>query len=174
MRVFLANCSNSILCTDAHNRKCSEYIDEAFGNSTLLPGSPSQRAMARTWAIRLDQEIATNFYKLLMSQNKADQDKIAHSMLEAIRDFSKNIQGPFFFGEKISIVDICIAPWLVGFRYEVMKSLRQFVVPEGEEKFWKWSLAMSNHPSWVATISRDLAAMIEVYQPYAKGSGYKS
>jgi len=153
---------------------CVEYIDEAFGNSTLVPGSPSQRAMARMWAKRLDNEIATNFYRLLMSQDKEDQKKIAQSMLDVIRDFSENIQGPFFFGEMISIVDICIAPWLVGYRYDVMKSLRQFVVPEGEEKFWIWSLAMSKHPSWVATISRDLAAMMEVYQPYVRGAGYKS
>ena len=153
---------------------CVEYIDEAFGNNnSLLPGLPAQRAMARVWATRLDNEIAANFYKLLMSQNKEDQQEIAQAMLDTIRDFSENIQGPFFFGEMISIVDICIAPWLVGYRYEVMKSLRQFVVPEGEKKFWIWNSAMSKHPSWAATISRDLTAMMEVYQPYVRGVGYK-
>eukprot|EP00986_Skeletonema_menzelii_P008432 scaffold3541_cov106-Skeletonema_menzelii.AAC.2 len=69
---------------------CVEYIDEVFGDrngtTKLLPGGPAQRADARMWSNRLNDDIATTFYVLLLKQNKAEQEMAAEKMLNAWRD----------------------------------------------------------------------------------------
>lgn len=151
---------------------CVEFVDEAMGDKpTLLPGSPSQRALARMWANKLDKEICTQFYVLLKQQNKEGQEKAAERILNALRDFSDNCKGPFFFGEQFSLVEIALAPWGVGVRMDILKHYRDFEVPRTEEyaKYWDWVAAVSKRPSFFATASSDLPAMKDVYLPYAEG-----
>ncbi|KAL9185472.1 hypothetical protein ACHAXT_003249 [Thalassiosira profunda] len=155
---------------------CVEYVDEAFGDgkATLLPGPPSQRAHARMWADKLNNEICTEFYRLLLQQDEEGQKKAAEKILGGLRAFSKECKGPFFYGEEMSLVDIAVAPWVAGIRAAVLKHYRQFEVPRTGEfaTYWKWHAAVAKHPSFVATASKDLPAMLEVYLPYAQGTGY--
>lgn len=156
---------------------CVEYIDEVYGDKNdtnkLLPGGPAQRAEARMWSNRLNDDIATTFYGLLLKQNKADQEKAANKMLSAVKDFCQSCKGPFFYGDEISIVDITIAPWLVGARMEaVLKHYRNFEVPSTEEysKYFQWRDSVSKHPAFVATASTDFEAVTTVYRRYADGT----
>jgi glutathione S-transferase len=155
---------------------CIEYIDEVFcdnGTSQLLPGGPFQRAAARMWSTRLNNDIATTFYVLLLNQNKLDQDKAANTMLGAVLDFCQKCKGPFFFGDMLSIVDLTIAPWLVGARMEgVLKHYRNFQIPKTPEysKYFEWRDNMMKHPAFVATASTDFDAMTRVYARYADGT----
>lgn len=155
---------------------CVEYVDEAIGAPILLTGSPSQRAHARMWADKLNNEICTQFYTLLKKQDAEWQEKAADKMLTGIREFSEECKGPFFYGDDISLVDIAIAPWAAGIRMDVLKHYRNFEVPKTEKyaTYWKWVDAMSKDPSFIATASNDLRAMIDVYIPYAEGAGYSS
>lgn len=156
---------------------CVEYVDEAVEDGTkLLPGPPSQRARARMMAQSLNDEICTQFYILLMKQEKGLQEKATEKMLRGLRDFSRQCEGPFFFGAAISVVDIAIAPWVVGVRLDVLKHYRKFEVPKTEEytKYWTWAEAVSNHPSFVATASNDRKGLMDVYGPYVEGSGYST
>mmetsp|Transcript_35854 Transcript_35854/g.65778 ORF Transcript_35854/g.65778 Transcript_35854/m.65778 type:complete len:248 (+) Transcript_35854:328-1071(+) len=158
---------------------CVEYVDEAMdilSGLMLLPGPPSQRANARMWADRLNNEICTPFYSLFMKQDEESQEKAAEKILSGLRAFSKHCKGPFFYGEEFSMVDIAIAPWIVGIRMDVMKHYRNFEVPHtGDyDKYWEWAAAVSNRHSFIATASNDLPAMIAVYLPYAEGTGYSS
>ena len=70
-------------------------------------------------------------------------------------------------------MDITIAPWSVGLRVEVLKHHRNFEVPcTGEfAKYWEWVAAVSHRPSFKATVSSDLAEMIDLYLLYADGKG---
>jgi len=155
---------------------CVEYIDEVFGDvdaNKLLPGGPAQRAEARMWSSRLNDDIATQFYVLLLKQNKEDQDKAADKMLSAVLDFCQKCKGPFFYGDEISMVDITIAPWLVGARMEVvLKHFRNFEVPSTAEysKYFEWRDSVLKHPAFVATASPDFEAMKRVYCRYADGT----
>ncbi|KAL7529615.1 hypothetical protein ACHAXR_003052 [Thalassiosira sp. AJA248-18] len=154
---------------------CVEYVDEAMGNGpTLLPGLPSQRAHARMWAAKLDNEICSEFYRLLLNQDKAGQEKASQKILSGLRGFSQHCKGPFFYGEEFTIVDIALAPWAVGVRMDILKHYRNFEVPRTEEyaTYWEWVAAVSQRPSFIATASNDLPAMIAVYLPYAQGTGY--
>ena len=157
---------------------CVEYIDEAFGNNgpKLLPGSPAQRAQARMWTDKLNNEICSQFYVLLLRQDIEEQEKAAAKILNGIREFSKHCKGPYFYGNDFSIVDIAIAPWIVGIRMEVLKHYRGFEVPKDKEyaKYREFIEAVSKRPSFLATASTDLPAMLDVYLPYSEGEGYGS
>lgn len=157
---------------------CVEFVDEAMGDGKpmLLPGPPSQRAHARIWANKLDNVICTQFYHLIMNQDKVLQRAAAENILSGLREFSKHCKGPFFYGEELSIVDIVIAPWVVGVRMDVLKHYRAFEIPRTAEydKYWEWAGAIRERPSFIATDSNDLPAMIDVYLPYARGTGYCS
>mmetsp|Transcript_39168 Transcript_39168/g.82380 ORF Transcript_39168/g.82380 Transcript_39168/m.82380 type:complete len:283 (-) Transcript_39168:380-1228(-) len=174
---------------------CVEYVDEALGNdeptgiingskrnqqqpsSKLLPGPPSQRAHARMWVDKLNHEICGSFYSLLLQQHKAGQDMAAQKLMGGIRAFSRRCQGPYFYGEQFSMVDIAIAPWVAGIRMDVVRHYRNFEVPREEEeyeKYWEWKEAVENRRCFVNTACTDLDAMLSLYRPYAEGRGYSS
>lgn len=158
---------------------CIEYVDELFGDNgtiKLLPGDPYQRADARMWSNRLNDEICTTFYTLLLNQHKVDQDKAAAKILSALLDFCQNCKGPFFYGDEISIVDIVIAPFLVGARMEaVLKHYRNFEVPTTKEyyKYFEWRDSVKKHPSFIATASTDYEAITRLYARYADGTALR-
>ena len=153
---------------------CVEYADEALGEGrpTLLPGNAAQRAHARMWADKLNKKICTPFYQLLMKQTKEEQDKAAQTILEGLKDFSANCQGPYFYGNEFTLVDIALAPWAVGIRMDVLNHYRQFEVPQTEEydQYHKWTKAVSERSQFKATASTDLPAMVRVYRRYAEGT----
>ena len=157
---------------------CIEFIDEVFDDDNnestkLLPGDPTQRADARMWSNRLNNDICTTFYNYLLNQSKEDQDNAADKILAALLDFCKHCEGPFFYGRHISIVDITIAPFLVGARMDaVMKHYRNFEVPATKEysKYFEWRDAMLQHPCFVATVTTDYEAIKKVYARYADGT----
>lgn len=153
---------------------CVEYADEALGSTpgTLLPGPPRQRAEARIWADKLNKQVSTQFYRLLMKQNKEDQNKAAEAILSALRDFSLHCRGPYFYGDSFTLVDIALAPWAVGIRMDVLKHYRNFEVPRNEEysRYHDWAEAVSQRSSFKATACTDLPAMIRIYERYAEGT----
>lgn len=158
-----------------------EYIDEAAVGGDkdapmLIPGTAAQRANARMWADMLNNEICNNFYTLLLKQDKESQGMAAEKILSGLRKFSRHCMGPYFYGEEISIVDITIAPWMVGQRRDVLEHYRYFEVPKTEEysRYWQWSEVISKRPSFVITTANDLQSMIDVYLPYAEGTGFAS
>ena len=77
---------------------------KAMGGSikSLLPRAAGQRAYARIRAeayarIRADKinnEMCSNFYTLLLKQDTESQDKGAEKILNGLRDFDKECKGP--------------------------------------------------------------------------------
>ena len=153
---------------------CVEYADEAFGGDgpSLLPGNPAQRAHARMWADKLNKKVCTPFYQLLMKQTKEEQNRVAQTMLEGLREFSSTCRGPYFYGDEFTLVDIALAPWAVGIRMAVLKHYRQFEVPKTEEydRYHRWANAVSERSQFKATVSTDLPDMIRIYRRYAEGT----
>ena len=69
---------------------------KAMGGSrkSLLPGAAGERAYARIWADKVNNEMCSNFYTLLLKQDTDSQDKAAEKILNGLRQFHKECKGP--------------------------------------------------------------------------------
>lgn len=97
-----------------------EYLDEAYLDEKdygprLLPEDVYERARCRLWIDHISSKIVPGFYKMI--QHTPEK---SYSIGEARREFLGNIQtlvnemdpsGPWFLGERFSLVDIMLAPW---------------------------------------------------------------
>ena len=73
--------------------------------------------------------------------------------------------GPFFLGNKLSFVDIQIAPWLIRLR-KVLKPYRGWPDPEEGSRWAKWVEAVENDTHVKATTSTD-ELYLDSYERYA-------
>jgi len=104
-----------------------EYLDECYGNNSLLPSNPAQKAQARALA----QDIACDVHPLnnlrvMQHLGKSaqfdDEDKaqwMAHWMTEgfsALEQRLKHSMDPFCVGKVPSIADICLIAQLYNAR----------------------------------------------------------
>lgn len=97
-----------------------EYLDEEFSDESrygirLLPKDPYERARARIWIDHISSKIIPAFYKLLqhtadkpftLDEGRQELQKHIHTLTDEM-----DAEGPFFYGEAISMVDISLAPW---------------------------------------------------------------
>ena len=92
-----------------------EFFEDAFPDykPNLLPSDPVQRAVARLWLDHLTKTFFPAFYRLLQAQETEKQHAALQELYESLRKFAGNIQGPYFFGDSFSLVDVAIAPWIV-------------------------------------------------------------
>ncbi|PKS10930.1 hypothetical protein jhhlp_002688 [Lomentospora prolificans] len=160
-----------------------EYLDEAYGDaeSRLLPSDVYERARCRLWIDHVASRIVPGFYKFI--QHTPDKpysiNEVRNEFLGHIKTFVEAMdrEGPWFLGEKFSLVDVSLAPW----------AKRLFLIdhykPGGVEipdpdnmqddeqkavwKRWKvWYDAISERPSVKDTLSES-EQYIKVYHRYA-------
>lgn len=160
-----------------------EYLDEAYDDPEkygprLLPEDVYERARCRLWIDHVSSRIVPGFYKLI--QHTPDK---AYSVEDARAEFLGSIKtwvvemddgGPWFLGERFSLVDVMLAPW----------AKRLFLIdhykPGGvgidqlrgeDEKTWarwqKWYDAILDRQSVKDTTSTD-DKYIEAYKRYAE------
>ena len=130
-----------------------EYLEETFPDqSPLLPKDPYQRSIARTWIDFINKSIVPAFFRLLQAQPE-ETEKRAKALVEfntALGKLSEKHKGPFFFGDKISLVDIFIAPWAV--RDFILRDYREF--KRSMVQGWAdWAQRLEDYPSVVKTTS---------------------
>jgi glutathione S-transferase len=167
-----------------------EYLDEAFHDEekygpSLLPrgdgpGPAYQRARCRVWIDHVSSRIVPAFYRLL--QHTPDKaytlDDGRKKLQDSIKAFVEEMDdgGPWFLGEKFSLVDIVLAPWAA--RLNIIDHYKQggTGIPEKgaggqDEKVWarwyKWSDAMLARESVKATTS-NFGHYLGVYKRYAE------
>lgn len=92
-----------------------EFLEDAYPEHkpNLLPSDPSDRAYARIWIDFVSKSIVPGFMRLMMSQEVDKQQEALEEFIKVLRTFSEKIQGPFFFGEQFSLVDVAVAPWIM-------------------------------------------------------------
>ena len=92
-----------------------EFFEDAFPDykPNLLPSDPVERAVARLWLDHLTKTFIPAYHRLLQAQEAEKQHSALQELYESLRKFAGNIQGPYFFGENFSLVDVAIAPWIV-------------------------------------------------------------
>jgi glutathione S-transferase len=91
----------------------SEYIDAAFGAGTLAGATPLERARIQIWSAHCTDRIQKQYYRALMSQDEAtlkDATAQFHRECRALAS-SMSDDGPYFLGDRFSLVDIALAPF---------------------------------------------------------------
>lgn len=157
-----------------------EYLDEAYADEEkygpcLLPSDPYERARARLWIDHISTRIIPAFYKLL--QHTPDKsytlDQARDEIQSHIRSFIAEADptGPWFLGDRISLVDISLAPWALRlFLVDHYKNGGHGIPKEGGDEVWRrwreWFEAVQGRESVRSTWSAE-EKYVETYKRYA-------
>ena len=163
-----------------------EYLEDAFPSgeggeegTRLLPSDAYERARCRLWIDHVATRIVPGFYRVLQhtpdkpySISDARDELVSH-----IKTFVKEMDpaGPWFLGDKFSLVDVALAPWakrlFIIDHYKDGGSGVPGESKEGEDAgVWKrwgmWFDAVKERPS-VGTRGATDEQYIKVYRRYA-------
>ena len=150
----------------------NEYLDEIAPEPNLLPKSPQERAHARIWIDFDNSRIVPIFYKVLLAQDDQIQTELKLRMTDALRrleqaGFPGREMGPFWFGSKVSLVDIAMYPHFE--RFNVLKHYRDIEIPDNCVKIHAWFEAMKALPS-VQQTEKGGDYHIKAYETYAEAT----
>ncbi|KAK3944049.1 glutathione S-transferase [Diplogelasinospora grovesii] len=162
-----------------------EYLDEAFPDVTkfgprLLPDDVYERARCRLWIDHVGSRIVPAFYRFIQHTpgkpySIADVRGEFHTHLKT---FAREMDsgGPWFLGERFSLVDVMLAPWAKRlFLIDYYKPGGVGIPAVGErgedEQVWarweKWFGAIVERKSVKDTWSEE-DQYIEAYKRYAE------
>jgi glutathione S-transferase len=162
-----------------------EYLDEAHAEvatngPALLPEDVYQRARCRLWIDFVGSRLVPSFYKFL--QHTAERhygiEEARQQLHDHIKTFARDMygDGPWFLGERFSMVDVAFAPWakrLWLIDYYKPGGLGFPEISQGgeDEDVWKrwreWLGAVFERPSVKETWSEQ-EQYIDVYRRYAE------
>ncbi|EGZ76555.1 glutathione S-transferase [Neurospora tetrasperma FGSC 2509] len=172
-----------------------EYLDEAYADENvygdrLLPQDDAyERARCRLWIDDISSRVVPAFYRFI--QHTPDKpytiDEIRTEFHGHLKAFAKEMldtsspsssPGPFFLGDKFSLVDIMLAPWAKRlFLIDHYKPGGVGIPPSGQrgsevdEEIWKrweeWYKAVTERESVKKTWSED-EQYVGAYKRYAE------
>ncbi|KAE8221885.1 hypothetical protein CF319_g4829 [Tilletia indica] len=91
----------------------ANYVAESYPESGLLPNDPLERARVRYVIERAAQLIGPHYPAALMKRDEESLNGLYTSLEELEKLFNSiSTTGPFIFGEKLSLADIAVAPFL--------------------------------------------------------------
>jgi glutathione S-transferase len=144
-----------------------EYLEDLKQGAHLLPTDPKERAHSRLWSDHINRKIVPLFYRYLQEQDAQKQTTHAGHMADEIATMvqAADIDGPFFLGEKLSFVDVQMAPWVIRMAL-VLTPYRGWPEPEEGSRWAKWVKAIEENEHVKATTStKDL--YLDSYERYA-------
>ncbi|KUI70409.1 Glutathione S-transferase omega-1 [Cytospora mali] len=160
-----------------------EYLDEAYADEgkygpRLLPEDAYERARCRLWIDHISTKIIPGFYKFIQHTPEKDYsiDDTRKDFLEKIKTLVKEMDGggPWFLGERFSLVDVMLAPWVKRlFLIEHYKpgGLGITEARKEDEETWgrwqKWFDAITLRESVLDTWSDD-EMYVAAYKRYAE------
>ena len=150
----------------------NEYLEESFPERRLLPDDPSKRANARIWIDFDNTKFVPVFYKLLLAQESSLQKILVAQMAERLvfldqEGFSSASKGPYWFGQKLSLVDLSLYPHFE--RFPVLTEYRGMNIPRSCRRLRAWLDVMRERSSAVDT-AHESEFHIEAYTQYADGT----
>ena len=150
----------------------NEYLEESFPERRLLPDDSSKRANARIWIDFDNTKFVPMFYKLLLAQEASLQKILAAQMTERLvfldqEGFSSASKGPYWFGQKLSLVDLSLYPHFE--RFPVLTEYRGMNIPRSCRRLRAWLDVMRERSSAVVT-AHESGFHIEAYIQYANGT----
>ncbi|XDG01584.1 hypothetical protein ABKA04_001199 [Annulohypoxylon sp. FPYF3050] len=167
-----------------------EYLDEAYDDATvhgpsLLPEDAYERARCRLWIDHISGKIIPGFYKFIQHTPEKEYtiEEARENFLGHIRTLVREMlegegggTGPWFLGDRFSLVDIMLAPWAKRlFLIDHYKPGGLGIPTEGQggddAKLWvrwgKWFDAITSRQSVKDTWSDDEQYII-AYKRYAE------
>ncbi|KAK4039349.1 glutathione S-transferase [Parachaetomium inaequale] len=172
-----------------------EYLDESYSDegqygARLLPagsgeGEVYERARCRLWINHVVTRVVPGFYRLLQHTPEKGYpiEEARTEFLKGVREFAREMvdsgsgkSGPWFLGERFSLVDVMLAPWAKRlFLIDHYKPGGVGIPKKGErgedEEVWarwdEWFGAIVERESVKATWSEE-EKYIEAYKRYAE------
>lgn len=151
----------------------NEYLNEIFPAPPMLSENPYIRSQMRIWIAYCNRELIPVYYKLLLSQDVAQYPVLRENLTKILLYIEKegfdqwSQSGPYFFGEKISLVDICFYPLFE--RFVTNEYYRNAVIPQECRRLRAWIRHMRALPS-VEVSSNPPEFYIQRYVKYANGT----
>lgn len=148
----------------------AEYVDAVYGNGSLLPrDEPYTCAMIQIWSAHCTERIQKAYYAALMAQEPQERKDSVEQFYKECRALAGAMHdsGPFFLGDRFSLVDVALAPfwqrfiWVGGHYFGL-----EFPNDESFARLERWWEATSKRPSVAATIVCK-ARLIASYVQYA-------
>jgi len=148
----------------------NEYLEDAYPAVPLLPDNPVERAHARIWIDYCNTTFQPNYCGLVFELDKSKHDAIRtilHDSLKYLDEgLAKTAPGPYWLGEKLSLVDLTYYPFFE--HAPVLSHYRQFNIPAEHKHIHRWLEAMRERPSVKANQCDD-EFYIEAYKPFVEG-----
>ena len=148
----------------------NEYLDEVFPEPPLLPANAIDKAQARIWIDFANTRFVNAYSNLLRSPDDLQQKVAAQELYnhlqfietEGLGKLSKD--GPYWFGENISLVDLTFYPWFE--RWPVIEHYREFYRLAEFPRLQQWRDAVSQRQS-VGAIANSKEFYLDRYARYA-------
>ncbi|KAK8135616.1 glutathione S-transferase domain-containing protein [Apiospora sp. TS-2023a] len=172
---------SSVICEYLND----EYADESkHGPNLFPPGSAYERARCRLWIDHISGKIVPGFYKFIQHTPEKDftieeaRSNFLGHIKTLVKEMMENSEddGPWFLGERFSMVDVMLAPWAKRmFLLDHYKPGGVAIPAEGQggedEELWgrwrKWFNAIADRQSVKDTWSDD-GYYIHAYKRYAE------
>ncbi|GAB1538013.1 glutathione S-transferase family protein [Scytonema sp. NUACC21] len=148
----------------------NEYLEEAISEPSLLPKEPILRAQARIWIDFANTRFVPAYSSLLRSPDSQQQKVAAEELRNHLRFIENEAlaklsgDGPYWFGNSISLVDFTYYPWFE--RWAVIEEYRGFQIPTELTRLQHWRNAVSQLES-VKAIANSREFYLERYARYA-------
>jgi glutathione S-transferase len=163
-KVPLLKVDNTVLFESA---VINEYLDE-ITPPPLHPLDPLLRATNRAW-IEYCSNILMNHHHLLAAKNKSEFNSVRTQLSSQMSLLEKTLQsGPFFNGEKFSLIDTAYAPLFM--RIAILEKLLPIELYSENSKIGQWANTLATRESVIKSVIPDFS---ERYQRFVEGfEGY--
>jgi glutathione S-transferase len=130
-----------------------EFIEETEAGPALHPGDPIERARHRAW-IEFASSILSDIYAIETTSDAPLFERKRRALAEKLARLEQVLgAGPFFAGERFSLVDAAFAP---VFRYfDVFDEIADLGILEDKPKVDAWRRALAQRPSVRAAVAAD-------------------
>jgi glutathione S-transferase len=158
LRVRRADGSETVLFES--NVIC-EYIEESQGGAKLHPVEALERAQHRAW-MEFGSAILSDLWIVETTQDAAAFEAKRAALVEKFARVEQALgEGPFFAGERFSLVDAVFAPI---FRYfDVFDALHDLRVFARTPKVRAWRQALMARPSVQTAVGADYPQLLRAF-----------
>ena len=130
-----------------------EFIEETQSGPALHPGDPIERARHRAW-IEFGSSILSDIYAIETTPDAQLFERKRRALGEKFARLEEVLgAGPFFVGERFSLVDAAFGP---AFRYfDTFDAIADLGILAGTPKVAAWRRALSDRPSVRSAVAAD-------------------
>ena len=138
----------------------NEYLDETLP-PPLHPADPLERARHRAW-IALGSEALGDQFQMMVAQGEERFTAAHRQLFDKLQRLETAMgDGPFFAGERFSLVDAAIAPLFM--RMEILHALRPLPSWESLGKLRRWTAQLMELPEVASSVRADFASLLRNY-----------